>query len=144
MKKIITIAAIICAPFLLNAQDSMRLPDGRYISRELLNIPAVLLVVYLLSTFILNILKWILDYRLKSKLVDKGVSETVVGQFLRPAKSDARTQSIKSALVLFGLAAGLIIVNYTLPLGIHSIAIMAFCLAAAFLGYFYYLRQSGK
>jgi hypothetical protein len=42
------------------------------------------------------------------------------------------------------LGAGLMIVNYTQPLGIHSLAIMAFSISLSFLGYYFFIRQAGK
>jgi hypothetical protein len=140
MKKILTATAIILAPFFLSAQGdySFRFSDKHF------EIVATIFVVYLIITFILSLIRTLLDSRLKSKMVDKGVSDTIVQQFLQPRSRDAKTQAIKSFLVLLAIAVGLTIINYTLPLGIHSIAIMAFSISFGFLGYFFYLRQSGN
>ena len=46
--------------------------------------------------------------------------------------------------LLTALGLGLTIITYTMPLGIHSIAIMAFCIAAAYLGFYFFTRQSEK
>jgi hypothetical protein len=92
-------------------------------------------------TFILAIIKTILDFRLKSRMVDKGVSDKVVEQFLQPQNRDAKTQAIKAFLILAGIGVGLTAINFTSPIGIHSFAIMAFSIALSFLGYFYFIKR---
>jgi hypothetical protein len=143
MKKIIAITMLIAAPFALPAQH-YRLSDGRYFSQELINIPATILIVYLLTTFLLTIIRSNLDYRLKSRMVDKGVSDKIVEQFLQPHNRDSRGQAMKWFLILAGIGVGLTIVSFTLPLGIHSVAILVFSVAFSFLGYYYFLKRSGS
>jgi hypothetical protein len=75
-------------------------------------------------------------------MVDKGVPDTVVEQFLQPQSRDAKTQAIKAFLILAGIGLGLTVINFTIPMGIHSFAIMAFSIALSFLGYFFYIRRS--
>lgn len=142
MKKIVTGTALFLAPLALFAQGNNRL-DARQFS-EFLTVPGILFVIYLIWLFILTIIRWHLDHRLRSKLVEKGVSEKVVEQFLEPRNKDIKAQALKWALVLAGAGIGLTIVYYTLPLNIHSIGIMAFSISLSFLGYFYYLKQSGN
>lgn len=141
MKKILTATTIILAPFFLNAQDNY---DFRNIDDKYFEISATIFVVYLIITFILSLIKTLLDARLKSKMVEKGVSDKVIEQFLEPRNRDSKTQAIKSFLILLAIAVGLTIINYTLPLGIHSLAVMAFSISFGFLGYFFYLKQSGN
>ena len=141
MKKILTATTIILAPFFLNAQDNY---DFRNIDDKYFEISATIFVVYLIITFILSLIKTLLDARLKSKMVEKGVSDKVIEQFLEPRNRDSKTQAIKSFLILLAIAVGLTIINYTLPLGIHSLAVMAFSIFFGFLVYFFYLKQSGN
>jgi hypothetical protein len=44
--------------------------------------------------------------------------------------------------MLAGTGVGLTLVNYTMPLGVHSIAIMSFSIAASFLGYYLFIRKT--
>lgn len=143
IRKTIAIITIVFFPFVVKAQ-TIDLPWGGTIDSELIKIGASILVLYLLTVFILSIIRTILDYRLRSKMVEKGVSDQVVEQFLRPGNKDAKTQAIKSFLLFLGIALGLTIINFTLPFGIHSIAIMAFSISLGFLVYFYYLKNSGN
>lgn len=141
IRKRIAIATIIFSPFALNAQ-AIDLPGGGSIDSELVKIGASILVLYLLTVFILSVIRTILDYRLRSRMVEKGVSDLVIEQFLQPRNKDAKTQAIKSFLIFLAIAIGLTIINFTTPFGIHSVAIMAFCISLGFLVYFYYLRTT--
>ena len=141
MKKLIA-ATIFLTPFVLHAQEDLRIGSGFKIDREYARIIATVFVLYLVITFIITIIKSILDFRLKSKMVDKGVSDKVVEQFLQPQNRDAKTQAIKAFLILAGIGVGLTAINFTSPVGIHSFAIMAFSIALSFLGYFYFIKRS--
>ena len=98
------------------------------------------LVIY----FILMIIKRLMDYRLKNKIIDKGISEQVATSILQNNEESDKNETIKWALLLFGIGTGLTIVYHQLPLHIHSIAIMAFSIAASYIGYYVYLRLSKK
>jgi hypothetical protein len=40
------------------------------------------------------------------------------------------------------IGAGFVLVNVTLPLGIHSIAILCFCIAFGYLAYYFFVRKN--
>jgi len=67
-----------------------------------------------------------------------------VEQFLQPGAKDTKNQIIKWFLVLTGLGLGLTIISMTLPLGIHSMAIMSFSIALSFLGYYVFTKRTEK
>jgi hypothetical protein len=140
MKKMIGIATVMGTPFFANAQNT----NAPVIDKEIFNICATIFVVGLFMIFILAILKRMMDFRLKNKIIEKGVPENVALSILQTNPKDDRNINIKWFAILAGLGAGLTIIYYTLPLGIHSLAIMAFCIAASFLGYFFFLKQSGR
>jgi hypothetical protein len=140
MQKVLMILLLSFSPFALFAQDG----DGELL-REFLHVGSVLLAIYMLYSIIIVIIKTSLDHKLKSKMVEKGVSENVAEQFLQPRNTDVTAQALKWALMLAGAGAGLTIVYYTLPANIHSVAIMAFSVAFSFFVYFLYLkRQRGR
>ena len=127
------------------AQDQgnvIQLPGGQLADRLFLNQLVLLLALYLIINFILALLKSSQDYRLRSKLMDKEVPQPVVEQFLRPDQGDYRNQPLKSCLILSGIGLGLLICSFTLPIGIHSFATMAFSLALSFGAYYYILKRS--
>ena len=140
MKKTINITAIIATPFVANAQNI----NSPAIDKEIFNVCATIFVLGLFMIFILVILKRIMEYRLKNKIVEKGVPENIISSILQPNSKEDRNINIKWFAILAGVGAGLTIIYYTLPLGIHSLAIMAFCIAASFLGYFFFLKQSER
>ena len=143
MKKIITFVFAGFVTMAVNAQDNYpRIDDG--MGEEVFRICATIFVVLAFMVFILAVLKGIFEYRLKHKVVDKGIPENIVSSILKENKGEGRNINIKWFAILAGLGAGLTIVNYTLPLGIHSLAIMTFSIAFSFLGYFFYLKKSGN
>jgi len=144
MKKILTLAALLFLPAFLQAQDMYQINQDVNMSRQFIDIPAIILILYLVLMFILTILKSILDNRLKSQMIEKGVTDKVAEQFLQPTKTDSKGVALKWFLILMGIGVGLMIVDATLPIGIHSIAIMSFSLGLSFLGYFYFIKKSDQ
>lgn len=140
MKKTISIVTLAAMPFIVNAQNT---PTST-IDEETFNVCATIFVIGLLMIFILLILKRNLDHKLKCKIIEKGVPENIVSSILQTKPKDDRNINIKWFAILTGLGAGLTIIYYTPPLGIHSLAIMAFCIAVSFLGYFFFLKQSER
>ena len=139
MKKIIT---VVLAGLMTTAASA----QGNYprINEEVFRAIAVIFVLLSFMIFIIAILKRIFEYRLKNKIVEKGIAENIVSSILQTDARESKDINIKWVALLAGLGAGLTLVNYTMPLGIHSLAIMSFCIALSFLGYFFYLKKSGK
>jgi drug/metabolite transporter (DMT)-like permease len=140
MKKIISSAAILTLPFVVNAQNK----NTSGIDKETFNIIASIFVVALFMIFILAILKRLLDNRVKNKIIDKGIPENIASSILQTNSREDRNINIKWFSVLAGLGIGFTIINYTLPLGFHSLAIMAFSISFSFLGYHFFSKQSEK
>jgi len=106
-------------------------------------IPFAIIGFFLLvGYFILKAVKLFFDTRLKNKIIDKGISEQLAVSILQNNSDDNKTEAIKWFFLLLGIGLGLSIIYKQLPLGIHSAAIMAFSIAASFLGYYLYLRYS--
>ena len=139
MKKITKAAILLLAPLAINAQGGYN-PEYT----KIFEICATIFVVILFMAFLLAILKWILEHRLKNKIIDKGVSENMVASVLQTTTKQDGNANIKWFAILAGIGAGLTIVNYTLPLGIHSLAIMFFSTAASFLGYYFFVKKTEK
>ena len=143
MKKVITIVITIFTANTISAQNN-GLQQSTYIDHDIFNICASIFVVALFMIFILNILKRHLEYRLKNKIVDKGIPENVALSILQTNGREHRNINIKWFAILAGIGVGLTIVNYTLPLGIHSLAIMSFSVALSFLVYYFFTRHADK
>jgi hypothetical protein len=145
MKKITTIATIMLASLAAHAQnvqdDSKAIIDKDFM-RELLTNSGVLIGIFLFTTFFLTIIRSFLDSRLKNKLIDKGASENVVNQLLQPLKKDSKLEPLKWFSILSGIGLGLALIGAFQPVGIHSLAIMSFSLAAGFLAYYFFSKKA--
>lgn len=140
MKKIIIAIAVIAAPFFASAQYG----GVSTIDKEIFNICASIFTVGLFMIFILAIVKRVMDHRLKNKIVEKGIPENIIASILKTNPKEDININMKWFAILAGLGTGLTIIYYTLPLGIHSLAIMTFCIAASFLAYYVFLKKSEK
>jgi hypothetical protein len=142
MKKIITISSALMIAITASAQGNFYVLNDRDFDRDVVQIGGTLTGIFLITSFILSFIRVVLDSRVKRRMIEKGVSENIVEQFLQPTKTDGKSTAIKWFFVLASIGLGLTIINLTLPVGIHSIAIMAFSIALSFLGYFYYMKRS--
>ncbi len=138
MKKIISLMTIIAMPFMVSAQDNSLQ------NSEAFRIFATILVIILVMAFILLTLKRIFDFRLKNKIVDNGIPENIIASILQTTPKEDGNVNIKWFAILAGLGIALIIIYYTQPLGIHSLAIMSLCLSLSFLGYYFFNKHTEK
>jgi drug/metabolite transporter (DMT)-like permease len=141
MKKVITIIAAGLVSFTVNAQGDFDMEFRPEVFRSVFAIFVVGMFMY----FIINIMKRIFEHRLKNKIVDKGISENIAQSILATQSSEENKYSnVKWFAILAGIGLGLTGVNYTQPLGFHSLAIMAFSISLSFLGYYLFTRSAGK
>jgi hypothetical protein len=145
MKKISIALTLSLASIAAIAQDASNenkpIIDSNFMA-ELIRISGVLLGIFLFTSFFLAIIRSFLDSKLRNKLVDKGTTETVVSQLLQPLKKDNKLEPFKWFAILAGIGTGLSVINATQPLGLHSLAIMSFSLAASFLGYYFFSKKT--
>jgi drug/metabolite transporter (DMT)-like permease len=144
MKKIIAIASVLFATFTGFAQQDPNWRNNFYYSPEYFNVIASILVVALFMVFIITILNRVMEHRIKNKIIDKGIPENIISSILESKKEESSHLNIKWFALLAGIGAGLTIVNYTLPLGFHSLATMAFSISLSFLGYYFFIKKSEK
>lgn len=138
MKKSVYTSAALVLPFLAGAQNI----DDRGLNREVFNAIAIIFVISLLMLFTISMIKLFLSNRLKSKIIDKGVPESIISQLMEQKPKNDNHANIKWFAILTGLGTALTAIYYTQPLGIHSLAIMSFCIAAAFLGYYFFEKKT--
>lgn len=116
----------------------------RALNEDVFNILASIATVALFMLFILVILKLLMDHRIRNRILDKGISGELAASILQSDPKAEKKNMIKWVFILSGSGIGLAIINYTLPLGFHSLAIMAFSMAAGFLGYAVFLHYQKK
>jgi hypothetical protein len=139
MKKGLVITSLLTILFMFDARA-----DGGSIDHEAMRVIAVICVMVLIALFILTFLRYILDSRIKHRIIDKGISETLATSLLANTKKDDRLQTLKWFCLLAATGAGLLLVYYTLPLDIHSFAIMCFSISLGYLGYYFIMKQFQK
>jgi hypothetical protein len=146
MKKLATSTVIILSSFAAFAQEDKEPLINRQLIFDLVNICAIVGVIYLVSNWILEMIKQNLDYKLKSKLIEKQTSENIIVQLVQPNKKDEGNGKtfLQWFFILAGIGTGFTIINFTTPFGLHSLAIMAFCIAAGFAGFYFASKRLEK
>ncbi len=108
---------------------------------DALHICTILFAIYLISSFLLQIFKSGMSYRIKNRMLDKGTEENIVRELLLPEKKENKNYILQWFFMLIALGIGLLLVGFTQPFGLHSIAILAFSIAAGFGSSYYFMRQ---
>ncbi|MEM9327683.1 MAG: DUF6249 domain-containing protein [Bacteroidota bacterium] len=106
-----------------------------------------LLPIGVLGTIGLTIgylIKTMTDYRLKKKLIEKGLISQEAGSLFQSHKSENKYASLKWGLIILCGGIGLIIINYIeyyrdspLPFGVLAVSI-----ASGFLIYYFMVKRS--
>jgi hypothetical protein len=125
------------APQLLNDDNIHHSVSNNHVIQSLIPLFPIALFVFLL----IQITRFILDYRLKNKIIDRGISEQLANSILQKSDINKKDDSIKWASLLLCLSGGLIATYYTMPLNVHSLAIIAFSIGSSYLAYFFYLNK---
>ena len=133
----ITVTFLICIAANAHENDPV-------FNEEMYQVSTVIFLIGCLMLFIINVLKRILEYRLKNKIIDKGISETVAASILQSNSGENKNANIKWFSILAGIGIGLTFVNFSKPFGFHSLAIMAFSISLSFLGYYFFIRYTEK
>lgn len=139
MKKLMTVSAAILICFGAKANGNVL-----GFSDEMVQVSAAIFVVGMFMYFIISVLKRILEHRLKNRIIDKGISESIATSILETNSGENKNANIKWFAILAGIGVGLTGVNYSQPLGFHSLAIMAFSISLSFLGYYFFVKKTEK
>ena len=111
------------------------------IDPDYIKIGVIVFIIIIVMFFLLTILRNMLAYRLKNKIIDKDLPESQVRAILQ--NDNSKYVNIKWFAILLGTGIGLFIVKLSQPLGIHSFAIMAVSISISFLSYHLYLQRWG-
>jgi hypothetical protein len=143
MKKILSIAVLLSVSIAASAGD-LEFSQPFRIPQQYINMFVFVFVIYLIMRFILTISKMVMDHRVKNKLLEKEVPENLVIQYLQPANKGPRNETIKWVTIFLSIGIGLLLVSWSEPFGLHSLAIMSFSVAGGFWAYNYFTRKAGK
>jgi hypothetical protein len=141
MKKILSTATILLFVFAGQAQDNFDPLRDRQFNFDVLNICSILAVIYLISSFILQVVKQHYNFRIKNRILDKGTEENIVRELLQPDKKETRNSTLQWFFMLAAIGIGLLLVALFRPFGLHSAAILAISLAAGFGAQFWFTRK---
>lgn len=97
-----------------------------------------------LIVMLITLVKYFLEFRLKSKLIDKGMADQLSNYLVEKNEQEKQNEVIKLAILFCGIGLGLLLTYFSAPLDIHSIAIMSFSLGLSYWGYFFYLKKQSK
>jgi hypothetical protein len=143
MKKAIIIIAALGASLVAYAQDKPEPLINRELIFDLVHVIVFILVIYLISSFILQLVRQNFDFRLKSKILERQTEENIVHQLVQPDKINPLNSILQWICALVSVGVGFALINLTLPFGLHSLAIMAFSIAAG-LGVYYFVAKRTK
>ncbi len=100
-----------------------------------------ILFICFLVFMLINLVKYFFDFRLKNKLIDRGMAEQLSVYVSNKNHQEKQTEAIRLSILCCGIGIGLTLIYFTAPIHIHSLAIMAFSLGLSYLAYFFYLRK---
>lgn len=104
--------------------------------------PAIAL--FLLGYFVLIVIRLVLNYLLKNKIIDTAIISEGVVERLLPGPQDEQNKVVKWVALLLSTGAGLTACSWYLPLGLHSVIILIFSTALGLLAYYLFLRRQAK
>jgi len=110
---------------------------------DALHISTMLIAIYLIASFILQIFKTGMTARIKNRMLDKGTEENIVRELLQPDKKENKNYILQWFFIMVALGIAFLLLMLTSPFGLHSLAIIAFSIAAGFGAYYYFTRRNG-
>ena len=140
-KTVLAIAVLLVGCSTAQAQDITKAADEKSLLTLISRAAVIVVLLYLAGSFIISLAQRILDHRLKNKMIDKGVPESIMNHLLQTNRQDPKQVAARWIAILTGLGTGLALSSLFQPYGIHSITIIIFSLTASMLIYYYYLRR---
>ena len=138
MKKALIAMAFIGSSLVAFAQDKPEPLVSRDLIFDVIHICAIITIIYLISSFILQLFRGSFDCRLKSKMLERQTDENIVGQLVQSDKPNPLNNILQWVCTLASVGVGFLVIELTQPYGLHSLAIMALSVAAG-LGLYYFI-----
>jgi multisubunit Na+/H+ antiporter MnhG subunit len=109
---------------------------------DALHIGTTLIAIYIIASFILQIFKAGMNARIKNRMLDRNTEENIVKELLQPDKKENKNYILQWFFIMVAIGVAFLLLMLTSPFGLHSLAIIAFSIAAGFGAYYYFTRQS--
>ncbi len=144
MKKISLTVIVSLLAIVTQAQDHENFEPfkDREFLFDILHIGTMLIAIYIISSFILQIFKAGMTARIKNRILDKGTEENIVKEILQPDKKENKNYILQWFFVMLAIGVAFLLLMITSPFGLHSLAIIAFSIAAGFGAYYYFTKQN--
>jgi hypothetical protein len=124
----------------VNPSSSMSPGTADHMGEIALPILFITFLIFMLITLV----KHFLEFRLKNKLIDRGMSEQLSAYLVSKNDQEKQNEIIKIAILFCGIGTGLTMIYLTAPIHLHSLAIMAFSVGLSYFAYFFYLRKKDR
>jgi len=121
------------------AQQATSVMEDKEVIFFSLNAIAVLLSIWIASSFLLKLVKLFLNDRLRRTLIERNAPLEIVTEIL-PKENNIVELALSWCCVLFAGSVGLTLCYFTQPLGFHSAIILSMSLAFGLLVY-YFIRK---
>jgi len=144
MKKISLTVAVFLVAIATQAQDHENfepLKDRDFLF-DALHIGTTLIAIYIIASFILQIFKSGMNARIKNRMLDRGTEENIVRELLQPDKKENKNYILQWFFIMLAIGVAFLLIMLTNPFGLHSLAIIAFSIAAGFGAYYYFTKHS--
>lgn len=139
MKKIILVRFLNAHTASGSADGGFTLANGTYVPDVIIRTVIIILLFYVVTVFLLTLIRMLLNYRLKSKMISRGIDVTEVEKMLRIGV-ESKDYAAKYFFLLLSAGIGCAVVN-SFPSGWLSAGMLAFSLSLGFAGYYYYLKK---
>jgi len=144
MKTISLTVAVFLVTIAAQAQDHENFEPfrDRDFLFDVLHISTMLIAIYLIASFILQIFKAGMTARIKNRMLDKGTEENIVKELLQPDKKENKNYILQWFFIMVAIGVAFLLLMLTSPFGLHSLAIIAFSIAAGFGAYYYFTKHN--
>ncbi|WP_158655681.1 hypothetical protein [Sphingobacterium sp. HMA12] len=145
MKRILNLTlllTVITVPTMALQKSTSVMEDKEVIFFSL-NALAVLLSIWIASSFLLRLIKLFLNDRLRRTLIQRNAPVAIISEIL-PKEKNLAEQALNWCCVLFAGSAGLTLCYYTQPFGLHSVIILSVSLAFGLLTYYFIHKHTNK
>ncbi len=142
MKRIWNLTCILCMALVtptMASQSTTSITDDREVVFFSLNAIAVLLSIWITTSFLLRLIKLFLNDRLRRTLLERNAPSEIIVEIL-PKENNLIELALSWCCVLFAGSVGLTLCYFTQPLGLHSAIILSISLAFGLLA-FYFIRN---
>lgn len=140
MKKIMFLSSLNIQPVSVPQEGAgFTLADGMYIPDVFIRTIIVILLFYVATSFLLTLVRMLLNYRLKSKMILMGITSNEAEKMLKIG-AENKDHAVKWFLLMLSGGIGFAVIS-SFPFGWMSLAVLAFSLSLGFASYFIYLKK---